>query len=64
MCPNKEFFLVRISPYLGSKYPYSVQIRENTDQKKFRYLDTIYAVLLIPSEFKSTPAWKGESNLT
>ena len=27
--PNKEFFLVRISPY-------SAEIRENTDQKKLR----------------------------
>ena len=28
-CPNTEFFLVRI-------FPYSVQMRENTDQKKLR----------------------------
>ena len=28
-CPNTEFFLVRI-------FPYSVQIRETTDQKKLR----------------------------
>ena len=28
-CPNTELFLVRI-------FPYSVQIPENTDQKKFR----------------------------
>ena len=28
-CPNTEFFLVRI-------FLYSVQIRENTDQKKLR----------------------------
>ena len=28
-CPNKEFFLVRI-------FPYSVRLRENTDQKKPR----------------------------
>ena len=27
MCPNTDFFLVRI-------FPYSVKIRENTDQKK------------------------------
>ena len=40
--PNTEFFLVCIFPNLEwirrfkSKYPYSVQIRENTDQKKLR----------------------------
>ena len=32
-CRNTEFFLVRI-------FPYSVQIRENTNQKKTPYLDT------------------------
>ena len=41
-CPNMEFFLVPIFPYwaeyedLWSKSPYSVQIRETTDQKKLR----------------------------
>ena len=29
MCPNTEFFLVCI-------FPYSVRMRENTDQKKLR----------------------------
>ena len=40
-CPNAEFFLVRISR-IGIEYgevlrisPYSVRMRENTDQKKF-----------------------------
>ena len=40
-CPNTEFFLVRTLPvfglntgYLLRKSPYSVQISENTDQKK------------------------------
>ena len=28
-----------------SKFPYSVQIEENTDQKKTAYLDIIHAVL-------------------
>ena len=34
-CPNTEFFLVRI-------FPYSVQIREDTDQKKL----LIWALLM------------------
>ena len=38
-CPNKEFFLVCIFPYLGwiriRKSPYSARTRENTDHKKF-----------------------------
>ena len=33
-CPNTEFFLVCIFPYLDW-IPYSVQMRENTDQKNF-----------------------------
>ena len=32
-CPNAEFFLV---PILRSKFPYSVQMQENTDKKKVR----------------------------
>ena len=37
-CPDTEFFLVRIFPHseygsLRSKSPYSVQMRENKDQK-------------------------------
>ena len=35
-CPNVEFFLVRIFLYSVRKSPYSVQIQENTDQKKLR----------------------------
>ena len=41
-CPNTEFFLVRISRHSDwrrgdpSIYPYSVRMRENTDQKKLR----------------------------
>ena len=41
-CPNTEFFLVLISHIrteyadLRSKYPYSVRIGENTNQKKLR----------------------------
>ena len=27
------------------KFPYSVRVRENTDQKKTPYLDTFYAVI-------------------
>ena len=42
------------------KYPYSVQIRGNTDQKKVRNLDTFHAVCDIPtlidsSYFMQTP---------
>ena len=41
-CPNTEFFLVRICPYLDWMRivlrisPYSVRMRENTNQKKLR----------------------------
>ena len=49
-CPNTEFFsgpyfLIR-TEYgdLRSKFPYSVRIQENTDQKKTPYLDTFHAV--------------------
>ena len=41
-CPNTEFFLVRIFPHSDriwrdtSIFPYSVRMRENTDQKKLR----------------------------
>ena len=38
-CPNTEFFLVRI-------FFYSVQIQENTDQKKTPYLDAFHAVIV------------------
>ena len=38
-CSNTEFFLVRI-------FLYSVQIRENTDQKKLRIWTLFYAVYL------------------
>ena len=55
-CPNTECFLVRIFLYLVSllyfpKSPYSVQIQENTDQKKL-YLNTFHAVL----DFVQRPA--------
>ena len=49
-CSNTEFFLVRISrtwtEYRGllHKSPYSVQLWENTDQKKTPYLDNFCAV--------------------
>ena len=38
-CPNTEFFLLRISLYSDwiRRSPYSVRIRENTDQKTFVY---------------------------
>ena len=36
-CPNREFFLVRV-------FPYSVQMRENTELKRTPYLDTFHAV--------------------
>ena len=38
-CPNTEFFLLRIFPYLDwirNKSPYLVRIRENTDHKQLR----------------------------
>ena len=41
-CPNTEFFLIRIFPYLDwirkvlRISPYLVRMRENTDQKKLR----------------------------
>ena len=35
-CPNTEFFLVCIFTYLLRKFPYSIRIWENTDQKKLR----------------------------
>ena len=60
-CPNKEFFLVRIflySDWILRKSPFSVQIQENTEQKKLRiwtlftqWLDTFYRCnkkLLLP----------------
>ena len=31
-CPNKELFVVRVFPYSDCS-PYSVRMRENTDQK-------------------------------
>ena len=49
-CPNTEFFwsvLFRIRIEYGeirSMSPYSVRMRENTDQKKIPYLETFYAV--------------------
>ena len=50
-CPNAEIFLFVVSCIrteygdLRRKSPYSVQIQENTDQKKTPYLDTFHAVL-------------------
>ena len=38
-CPNTEFFLVRVFPHsdwIRRDTEYSVRLRENTDQKKFR----------------------------
>ena len=46
-CPNTEFFLVCIfqhSDCILRIFPYSVRIREKTDQKKLRILDTFHAV--------------------
>ena len=50
--PNTEFFLVRISPHLDwirrftSTSPYSVRLRENTNQKKLRIWTLFNTVLL------------------
>ena len=50
-CLNTEFFLVHIFPYwteygdLRSKSPWSVQMRENIDQKKLCVLDAFHLYL-------------------
>ena len=46
-CSNTEFFLVLISLY-------SVRIQENTEQKKFSYLDTFHPVSFLQVFFKFT----------
>ena len=55
--PNTEFLWSAFSSIwteyggLRSKSPYSVRIRENTDQKKFR-MDTFQAVILWRSRMR------------
>ena len=53
-CPNTEFFLVRIFPqsdWIRSISPYSVRMRENTDQKNLCiwtfFMQCVFALLML-----------------
>ena len=60
-CPNTEFFLVLIFPHSDwiRRYPYSVRMREDTDEKKLVFghishnvRDRLQISLVLLSEFK------------
>ena len=61
MCPNTEYFLVRISPHSDCISPCSVRMQGNTDQKILRIwaLFTLYSFSLFQktqnSEFNFRP---------
>ena len=53
-CPNAEFFLEFFPEYFCQIlriFPYSVRMRENTDQEKTPCLDTFHAVLILSTYY-------------